>query len=79
VAVPTHHLDEHHKREDTDASSIRLPACKKSHVLDMPETTIHMTCSQTGKHLKLRLGLGGDVKAQIVDGSGKVAQAAEGQ
>ncbi|HKQ48494.1 MAG TPA: hypothetical protein VJZ71_10525 [Phycisphaerae bacterium] len=46
------------------------PACKKSHVLDMPETTIHMTCSQTGKHLKLRLGLGGDVKAQIVSESG---------
>lgn len=42
------------------------PACKKSHVLDMPETTIHMTCSATGKHLELRLGLGGDVKSKIV-------------
>ena len=43
------------------------PACKRSHVLDMPETTIHMTCANTGKHLQLRLGLGGDVKSRIVD------------
>lgn len=42
------------------------PACKGSHVLDMPETTIHMTCSRTGKHLSLKLGLGGEVKARIV-------------
>lgn len=42
------------------------PACKQSHVLDMPETTIHMTCSRTGKHLELRLGLGGEVKSRIV-------------
>lgn len=53
------------------------PACKKSHVFDMPETTIHMTCSQTGKHLKLRLGLGGDVKARIVDESGAEEKEAE--
>ncbi len=53
------------------------PACKKSHVLDMPETTIHMTCSQTGKHLKLRLGLGGDVKAQIVGEAGEGAKEEE--
>lgn len=45
------------------------PACKQSHVLDMPETTIHMTCSRTGKHLELRLGLGGEVKAKVVDES----------
>lgn len=44
------------------------PACKQSHVLDMPETTIHMTCSRTGQHLMLRLGLGGEVKATIVGG-----------
>ncbi len=42
------------------------PACKGSHILDMPETTIHMTCSRTGKHLSLKLGLGGEVKAKIV-------------
>lgn len=42
------------------------PACKGSHILDMPETTIHMTCSRTGKHLALKLGLGGEVKARIV-------------
>mgnify|MGYP001489252764 CR=1 FL=1 len=42
------------------------PACKQSHVLDMPETTIHMTCSLTGKHLQLRLVGGGEVKAVIV-------------
>jgi len=44
------------------------PACNKSHVIDMPETTIHMTCSATGKHLELRLGLGGEVKSRIVGG-----------
>ena len=42
------------------------PACKRSHVLDMPETTIHMTCAMTGKNLQLRLGLGGDVKSKII-------------
>lgn len=42
------------------------PACKQSHVLDMPETTIHLTCSQTGKHLELRLVGGGEVKAKIL-------------
>lgn len=43
------------------------PACNQSHVLDMPETTIHMTCSKTGKHLELRLGAGGEPKVRIVD------------
>jgi len=33
----------------------------------MPETTIHMTCSQTGKHLELKLGVGGEPKVRIVD------------
>ena len=42
------------------------PACKMSHVLDMPETTIHLTCSRTGKPLMLKLGLGGEVKATII-------------
>ena len=48
------------------------PACKRSHVLDMPETTIHMTCSVTGKHLELRLGLGGEVKSKIVGQNGEL-------
>lgn len=47
------------------------PACKQSHVLDMPETTIHMTCSQTGKHLELRLGGGGEVKSRIISENGE--------
>jgi hypothetical protein len=42
------------------------PACKTSHVIDMPETTIHLTCSRTGKHLELRLVGGGEVKSRIV-------------
>ncbi|MBK8271079.1 MAG: hypothetical protein IPK83_23300 [Planctomycetes bacterium] len=42
------------------------PACNQSHVLDMPETTIHLTCSATGKHLELRLVGGGEVKAKVV-------------
>ena len=53
------------------------PACKQSHVLDMPETTIHMTCSRTGKSLMLRLGLGGEVKATIVGGADAAATAAD--
>ena len=54
------------------------PACKKSHVLDMPETTIHMTCSQTGKHLELRLGLSGEVKSRIIGDNGE-KQDSEGE
>jgi hypothetical protein len=42
------------------------PACQGSHVLDMPETTIHMTCAKTGKILELRLTAGGDVRSAIV-------------
>ncbi len=45
----------------------QCPACNQSHVLDMPETTIHMTCSRTGKHLELRLGASGEPKARILD------------
>lgn len=43
------------------------PACNQSHVLDMPETTIHMTCSKTGKHMELRLGASGEPKVRILD------------
>lgn len=44
----------------------QCPACKTAHVFDMPETTIHMTCANTGKTLRLRLTTGGDVKSEIV-------------
>ena len=46
------------------------PACGGSHSFDMPETTIHMTCSRTHKVIQLRLTKGGDVKSSIVNGSG---------
>lgn len=45
------------------------PACKQSHTFDMPETTIHMTCSRTNQALQLRVTKGGDVKAAIVNGA----------
>ncbi|MCK6482958.1 MAG: hypothetical protein HUU22_16310 [Phycisphaerae bacterium] len=47
------------------------PACRSHHVLDMPETTIHITCSRTGKHLRLDLGVGGEPVVKILadDGS----------
>jgi len=48
----------------------KCPACGGHHVYDMPETTVFATCSRTGKALQLKLGIGGDVKAAIVDGSG---------
>ncbi len=44
------------------------PACQTSHSFDMPETTIHMTCSRTHKVLELRLTGGGDVKSRVLDG-----------
>lgn len=44
----------------------KCPACGINHVLDMPETTIFLTCSRTGKHLKLKLGVGGEPKVTIV-------------
>ncbi len=33
----------------------------------MPETTIHMTCSQTGQAVEMRLTGGGDVKSKVVE------------
>ena len=50
------------------------PACGGSHSFDMPETTIHMTCSRTHKVLQLRLTKGGDVRSTIVNGSAKEVQ-----
>ncbi len=54
------------------------PACHGTHVFDMPETTIHMTCAQTGQVLELRLTAGGDVKSAVVGGSGEKAAAVAG-
>jgi len=51
------------------------PACKQSHSFDMPETTIHMTCSRTHKVIQLRLTKGGDVNSAIVNGPDKPASA----
>ncbi len=42
------------------------PACGGSHVFDMPETTIHMTCATTAKTIQLRLTAGGDVRTALV-------------
>lgn len=47
------------------------PACQGSHSFDMPETTIHMTCSRTHKVIQLRLTAGGDVKSRIVEDNGR--------
>ena len=46
------------------------PACEQTHSFDMPETTIYMTCGQTGRPIQLRLTAGGDVKSVIVDSDG---------
>jgi len=43
------------------------PACQGTHVADIPETTIHMTCGTTHKTLRLRLTPAGDVKSSVVD------------
>ena len=42
------------------------PACKGTHITDIPETTVHMTCATTNKTLKLRVTPSGDVKSAIV-------------
>jgi len=42
------------------------PACNQTHIADIPETTIYMTCSRTHKALRLRLTAGGDVKSAVV-------------
>lgn len=52
------------------------PACNGSHSFDMPETTIHMTCSRTHKVLQLRVTPGGDVRSNIING-GKTETADE--
>ena len=42
------------------------PACKGTHIADIPETTIFMTCATSHKAIKLRLTPGGDVKSAVV-------------
>ncbi len=42
------------------------PACAQTHQVDMPETTIYMTCGQTGEAVEMRLTGGGDVKSKVV-------------
>ena len=42
------------------------PACKGTHMFDMPETKIHMTCATTGEVLELRLTSGGDVRSAVI-------------
>ncbi len=49
------------------------PACQESHSFDMPETTVHMTCSRTHKVLELRLTGGGDVRSKLVNGTDAVS------
>ena len=45
----------------------------------MPETTINMTCSQTGKTVEMRLTAGGDVKSKMLDPEEKAGELAEDQ
>ncbi len=42
------------------------PACKGTHIADIPETTIFMTCATAHKAVQLRLTPGGDVKSAVV-------------
>ena len=53
------------------------PACNQSHSFDMPETTIHMTCSRTHKVLEIRVTKGGDVKSRILENDESTLKAAE--
>ncbi len=46
------------------------PACGGSHSFDMPEMTIHMTCSRAHKTVAIRVTPGGDVRASVVNDDG---------
>jgi hypothetical protein len=48
----------------------KCPACKGTHIADIPETTIYLTCSRSHKPLQLRLTAGGDVKSKVVGDNG---------
>jgi len=52
------------------------PACERTHVADVPETTIYMTCAVAHKVVRLRLTAGGDIKTALV---GQDQEAAEGE
>ena len=47
------------------------PACRSHHVLDMPETSIHMTCSRTHRHMRLDLGVGGEPVVTLLTEEGE--------
>lgn len=47
---------------------VECPACGGNHVFDMPEGTVHMTCSRTHRVIECRLTPGGDVKTRLLDG-----------
>lgn len=53
---------------------VNCPACGDSHVLNVPEGTIHMTCARTGRLVELTLTAGGDVKARLVEPADDVKQ-----
>jgi len=53
------------------------PACRTHHVLDMPETTIHMTCATTGRHLQLDLGVGGEPRVTLLTDDGRPEELTE--
>jgi hypothetical protein len=48
----------------------KCPACQGTHITDIPETTIHLTCARRHTPLQLRLTAGGDVKVAIVGQAG---------
>lgn len=53
------------------------PACNGTHIVDIPETTVHLTCATAGKVLKLRVTAGGDVKAELASEDGAVSDTNE--
>ena len=55
----------------------RCPACKGTHVADIPETTVQLTCSRTNRALQLRVTTGGDVKSVVLNNDGTPAQIAD--
>ena len=52
------------------------PACKTHHVLNMPESTIYMTCSNTHRHMRLDLGVGGEPVVTLLTDEGEEDTAA---
>jgi predicted RNA-binding Zn-ribbon protein involved in translation (DUF1610 family) len=55
------------------------PKCKKTHITDIPETTVHMTCTACGSTLRLRLTPGGDVKTAVIGDDGVEVAASDAQ